>query len=80
MELQQSLEKAVEADPSLLTLGRQAFQSFVRAYAAHSSDLKHIFVVRGLHLGHVAKSFALATPPSALKVGCGCVVAPLGLA
>ena len=39
----------------LLDAGRQAFRSFVRAYATHSSDTKGIFRVQSLHLGHVAK-------------------------
>ena len=40
-----------------------AYQSFVRAYATYPSDLKHIFHIRNLHLGHVAKSFALREAP-----------------
>eukprot|EP00624_Nannochloropsis_granulata_P007507 evm.model.NODE_820_length_30357_cov_40.359653.5 len=55
--------------PPLLTLGRKAFGSFVRAYATHPAELKPIFAVRALHLGHVAKSFALKEPPTSLKVG-----------
>jgi ATP-dependent RNA helicase DDX31/DBP7 len=38
----------------------------VRAYATHSAATKHIFHIKNLHLGHVAKSFALAEPPSKL--------------
>lgn len=41
-----------------------AFQSFVRAYATYPSDLKTIFHVRNLHLGHLAKSFGLREAPS----------------
>jgi len=55
--------------PPLLTLGRKAFGSFVRAYAMHPAELKPIFTVRALHLGHVAKSFALKEPPTSLKIG-----------
>ncbi len=57
------------AATSLLTMGRKAFGSFVRAYATHPAELKTIFAVRALHLGHVAKSFALKEPPTSLKVG-----------
>jgi len=46
---------------------RLAFQSFVRAYATYPADLKRIFHVRNLHLGHVAKSFALAETPSKIS-------------
>ena len=41
-----------------------AYQSFVRSYATYSSDVKHIFHVKSLHLGHVAKSFALNDKPT----------------
>jgi len=44
-----------------------AFQSFIRAYATYPSDLKRIFHVKNLHLGHVAKSFALAETPSKIS-------------
>ncbi|KAM3576275.1 hypothetical protein VYU27_001807 [Nannochloropsis oceanica] len=60
---------ATVTTPPLLTLGRKAFGSFVRAYATHPVELKPIFAVRVLHLGHVAKSFALKEPPTSLKVG-----------
>jgi len=38
----------------------------VRAYATHTAATKHIFHIKSLHLGHVAKSFALGEPPSKL--------------
>ncbi|KAL3872229.1 hypothetical protein ACJMK2_040165 [Sinanodonta woodiana] len=41
-----------------------AFQSFVRAYSTYPSSLKSIFHVKNLHLGHLAKSFALRDAPS----------------
>lgn len=47
----------------------QAFRSFIRAYATHSSDTKGIFRVEALHLGHAAKSFALRDKPTALRGG-----------
>ena len=71
IELQESFESLVESEPGLLAAARKAFQSYVRAYAAYGKDVKHVFVVRGLHLGHVAKSFGLKTAPSAVKVGGG---------
>ena len=40
-----------------------AYQSFVRAYATYPSNLKHIFHIKNLHLGHLAKSFALREAP-----------------
>jgi len=45
-------------------LAKKAFCSWVRAYAAHRGELKRIFMIKKLHLGHVAKSFALKQQPS----------------
>jgi len=45
-------------------LAKQAFCSWVRAYTAHRGELKRIFMIKKLHLGHVAKSFALKQQPS----------------
>jgi len=44
-----------------------AFQSFIRAYATYPADVKRIFHVKNLHLGHVAKSFAVAETPSKIS-------------
>ncbi|KAL5485285.1 DBP7 [Sanghuangporus weigelae] len=44
-------------------LARKAFLSHMRAYATHPSDEKHMFHIRNLHLGHLAKSFALREAP-----------------
>lgn len=38
----------------------------MRAYATHSAAEKHIFHVKKLHLGHMAKSFALREAPSTM--------------
>jgi ATP-dependent RNA helicase DDX31/DBP7 len=35
----------------------------MRAYSTHPSNEKHIFHIRHLHLGHLAKSFALRDAP-----------------
>lgn len=43
-----------------------ALQSFIRAYATYPRSLKHIFHIRLLHLGHVAKSFGLRDAPQNL--------------
>lgn len=45
-----------------------AFQSFVRAYSTYPSSLKHIFHIKKIHLGHLAKSFALREAPSTITV------------
>ena len=48
-------------------MARKAFASHVRAYATHPSDEKHIFHIRHLHLGHLAKSFALREAPGTIS-------------
>ncbi|CAM9857342.1 unnamed protein product [Ascophyllum nodosum] len=68
-ELQQDLQLLVAGDKILLDRARAAFQSHVRAYAARAPDSRAVFQVRSLHLGHVARSFALKDPPTAVKVG-----------
>lgn len=52
------------SQPKIKNLAKNAFVSWVRGYAAHKGELKSIFVVKKLHLGHVAKSFALREQPS----------------
>jgi hypothetical protein len=47
--------------------GVQAFRSYIRAYATHSTETKAIFNVQSLHLGHVAKSFGLQDNPKNLR-------------
>ena len=45
-------------------MARRGFKSFIRSYSTHSKDTKHIFNIKNLHLGHVAKTFALREAPS----------------
>ncbi|KAL4074234.1 P-loop containing nucleoside triphosphate hydrolase protein [Scleroderma citrinum] len=44
-------------------LARKAFLSHMRAYATHPTSEKYMFHVRNLHIGHLAKSFALREAP-----------------
>ncbi|KAF0698866.1 Aste57867_10543 [Aphanomyces stellatus] len=67
-ELQYLFEQTVLANAELFEMACQAFQSFVRSYATHSSETRQYFHVRSLHFGHVAKSFALREPPASNKV------------
>jgi len=61
--LQNSFEDYVLTNERYLDAAKTAYQSFVRAYATYPSNLKHIFHIKNLHLGHVAKSFALREAP-----------------
>ena len=63
---EKKIVESVSEDEKLSALSRTAFTSFVRAYATHTSSERHIFHIRKLHLGHLAKGFGLKAAPSAL--------------
>ncbi|XP_070582015.1 ATP-dependent DNA helicase DDX31-like [Ptychodera flava] len=64
--LQAKFEHFVNDDRRHAELARKAYLSFIRAYATYPSTFKHIFHIKLLHLGHVAKSFALRETPMAV--------------
>ncbi|KAK2985258.1 hypothetical protein RJ640_009166 [Escallonia rubra] len=64
LHLQKALESYILRESTMKKLAQNAFCSWVRAYSAHRGDLKSIFMVKKLHLGHVARSFALKEQPS----------------
>lgn len=66
-DLQNSLEIKVAESNILKVLAESAFRSFIQSYATYPSNLKEIFHVKRLHLGHIAKSFALRTAPQQMK-------------
>ena len=68
VSLHRRVETVVQLVRPLGGAARQAFGSFVRAYATHSVDTKGIFKVQSLHLGHVAKSFGLKESPKNIRV------------
>lgn len=58
--------KTTEVTRGLSDLARNAFLSHIRAYPTKEKLVKHIFPAKALHLGHVARSFALKEPPKKL--------------
>ncbi|XP_060056432.1 probable ATP-dependent RNA helicase DDX31 isoform X2 [Erinaceus europaeus] len=66
--LQTVFEDYVHSSERTVSWAKKALQSFIRAYATYPRELKHIFHVRSLHLGHVAKSFGLRDAPQNLNV------------
>lgn len=62
--LQKALENFIGNESKMKKLAKDAFCSWVRAYTAHRGELKRIFMVKKLHLGHVARSFGLKEQPS----------------
>ncbi|XP_053510127.1 probable ATP-dependent RNA helicase DDX31 [Ictalurus furcatus] len=65
--LQTEFENYVHGSAESVQAAKKALQSFVRAYTAYPSALKHIFHIRHLHLGHAAKSFGLRDAPQGLS-------------
>lgn len=64
VSLQKALESFTSSELKMKKIAQNAFCSWVRAYTAHRGELKGIFMVKKLHLGHVARSFALKEQPS----------------
>ncbi|GAB0490821.1 hypothetical protein MMPV_002059 [Pyropia vietnamensis] len=67
--LQPALEAAVSGSARLSAAATDGYRAYCRAYATHGRDVRHIFHVRSLHLGHVARAFALAAGPGAVGAG-----------
>ena len=60
---QMDIERWLLKDERSLQMARKAYQSHIRAYATHIANERHIFDLKNLHLGHLAKSFGLRDPP-----------------
>ncbi|KAI9333059.1 P-loop containing nucleoside triphosphate hydrolase protein [Zopfochytrium polystomum] len=67
-DIHMNVERFIGSNPESLEMARAAFRSFVRAYASHGSAERHIFHVKNLHLGHLAKSFGLRETPTVTGV------------
>ncbi|KUJ16304.1 DEAD-domain-containing protein [Mollisia scopiformis] len=67
-EWQLEVERWSQDSPKYLEMARRGFQSHIRAYATHVANERHIFNMQTLHLGHLAKAFALRDKPGSIKV------------
>lgn len=65
---QMDVERWALENPEYLEMARRAFQSHVRAYATHVAAERSMFNIKELHLGHLAKSFALRDRPGKINV------------
>lgn len=70
-EWQLENERWVVEDREAGEMARKAFVSHVRAYATHVAKEREFFDVKGLHLGHLAKAFALRERPGNMGRGAG---------
>ncbi|XP_051492202.1 probable ATP-dependent RNA helicase DDX31 isoform X2 [Apus apus] len=64
--LQTRFENYVHSSEATVRWAKKALQSFLCAYTTYPRNLKHIFHIKSLHLGHVAKSFGLRDAPQNL--------------
>jgi len=62
--LQYIINNKQDKDLDLKVLAIKAFQSFVRSYATHTRETRHIFDIKNLHLGHLSKTFCLVDTPA----------------
>lgn len=67
-EWQLEVERWSQDSPKYLEMARRGYQSHIRAYATHVANERHIFNMQTLHLGHLAKAFALRDKPGSIKV------------
>ena len=67
-EWQLAVERRTLDEPRNLERARRAFQSHVRAYATHVAAERHLFDMKALHLGHLAKAFGLRDKPGSINV------------
>eukprot|EP00095_Tigriopus_kingsejongensis_P011286 maker-scaffold14_size734282-snap-gene-2.22 protein:Tk11286 transcript:maker-scaffold14_size734282-snap-gene-2.22-mRNA-1 annotation:"atp-dependent rna helicase" len=63
-DLQMRMESLILSREELHQQATQAYVSFIRSYASYPRESRDIFCFKELHLGHIAKSFALRDPPS----------------
>lgn len=66
---QLDIERWVIDDKRAGEMARKAFVSHVRAYATHIAKERALFDVKALHLGHLAKAFALRERPGSMGRG-----------
>ncbi|KAJ5893649.1 hypothetical protein N7495_005340 [Penicillium taxi] len=65
---QMDVERWALEYPEYLEMARKAYQSHVRAYATHIASERSMFDIKELHLGHLAKAFALRDRPGKINV------------
>ncbi|XP_014728729.1 PREDICTED: probable ATP-dependent RNA helicase DDX31 [Sturnus vulgaris] len=64
--LQTKFENHVHSSEKNVQWAKKALQSFLCAYTTYPKELRHIFHIKSLHLGHMAKSFGLRDAPQNL--------------
>lgn len=62
--LQNCCELFVQRNKEMSAIAKKAYQSYIQAYATYPANLKSIFHIKYLHLGHVAKTFGFRETPT----------------
>ncbi|EDS45882.1 DEAD box ATP-dependent RNA helicase [Culex quinquefasciatus] len=62
-ELQQRFERLVAAEKELSSGAAKAFVSWVRYYSNFPKELRRMFAIRAVNMGHYAKCLGLRDPP-----------------
>jgi ATP-dependent RNA helicase DDX31/DBP7 len=62
-DFQLAVERWVIEDEKAGEMAKKAYISHVRAYATHTISERSMFDIKSLHLGHLAKAFALRDKP-----------------
>ncbi|KAK4538736.1 hypothetical protein CDCA_CDCA20G4761 [Cyanidium caldarium] len=62
--LQNSAEAAVRSDASLQQLAEAAYRAYLCSYRTRAKPMRQVFDASRLHLGHLARAFALSQIPN----------------
>ncbi|XP_050099293.1 probable ATP-dependent RNA helicase CG8611 [Anopheles aquasalis] len=63
VELQHRFEVLVASEKELFASASKAFVSWVRYYSNFPKELRRMFAIRAIHMGHYAKCLGLRDPP-----------------
>ncbi|XP_065083864.1 probable ATP-dependent RNA helicase CG8611 [Ochlerotatus camptorhynchus] len=63
IELQHRFEKLIAAEKELFSSACKAFVSWVRYYSNFPKELRRIFAIKAVNMGHYAKCLGLRDPP-----------------
>ncbi|EDR23910.1 ATP-dependent RNA helicase DBP7, putative [Entamoeba dispar SAW760] len=68
-EMQLQVEKLLIDNEELKEMAIKSFQAHLRSYTTHRGELRKIFSIKKLHIGHICKSFGIRdTPTSVMSV------------
>ncbi|XP_052900477.1 probable ATP-dependent RNA helicase CG8611 [Anopheles moucheti] len=66
IELQHRYEQLIHREDELFDCAKKAFLSWVRYYSNFPKELRNIFYIKAVHIGHYAKSLGLRDAPKHL--------------